>query len=121
MTKAGYAKMSTDELVEQFLHVALQQGEAMRLWKSGTYNVWFRKMLPVEDEFKRRNERSALAALYNHSDPQVRYQAAAATLAVFPEQARTVLQIISDRDEWPSQLEARGMLGALDDGSFVPS
>lgn len=121
MTQADYSRDTTQKLVERFEQICLKQSEAMRHRKSGAYNIWFDQMLPLEGELKRRNQRDALASLYDHADPQVRYQAAVATLIVFPEQARAVLQAISDRDEWPSDMEARSMLRALDDGSFDPS
>jgi predicted transcriptional regulator len=35
--------------------------------------------------------------------------------------ARQALQIISDREEYPQAADARGMIRAVDDGTFVPS
>jgi hypothetical protein len=55
-----------------------------------------------------------------HPNAQVRLKAATATLAVAPEAARQTLQIISDRQEYPQAADARGMMRAVDKGTYVP-
>lgn len=78
-------------------------------------------MLQIRAELKLRGSREALTVFYDHKDPQVRFQAAMATLLVLPERAREVLQRISDRNEYPQAMDARGAMRMLDDGTFKPS
>lgn len=77
-------------------------------------------MTAVADELERRGSRAALSALFSHENPQVRLQAAETTFAIFPQEARAVLQQIADRDEWPCGLDARLTLRLLADGIFIP-
>ncbi|HEV7842239.1 MAG TPA: DUF2019 domain-containing protein, partial [Pyrinomonadaceae bacterium] len=64
--------------------------------------------------------RTALLTLYTHPNAQVRLRAALATLAVASNDARTVLQELIERNEYPQLADARGMLRALDAGRYVP-
>ncbi|MCC6778780.1 MAG: DUF2019 domain-containing protein [Hyphomicrobiales bacterium] len=58
--------------------------------------------------------------LLDHANAQIHLKAALATLSVAPEAARRTLQRISDRQEYPQAAAARGMMRALDDGTYVP-
>ncbi len=93
----------------------------MRRLDSRRYNKFYDKMVNVRSILIERNERHLLTKLYTHPDSHVRFQAAMATLVVFPEQARAVLERIADRNEWPSDGDARGILRSLDQGTFVPT
>ena len=73
-------------------------------FRSGKRSVWREPARP-DDRFLKPN----------------RLRSAFATLALEPEAARRTLQTISDRDEYPQAADARGMMRALDDGSYVPS
>lgn len=121
MTNSDLSMMSVDALVEAFEMACLGQSEALKRLATNSYNKSFRSMMTARDELNTRKERPLLARLYDHADPQVRYQAALATLAFFPEKARAVIQIIGDDHEWPSDALARGTLRMLDDGTFVPN
>jgi hypothetical protein len=66
------------------------------------------------------DQRRALISLYNHRNAQVRLKAAISTLAVAPNAARRVLQLITDRAEFPQAAHAYGMIRALEDGSYTP-
>ncbi|HUU66071.1 MAG TPA: DUF2019 domain-containing protein [Methyloceanibacter sp.] len=80
-------------------------------------------MKSIEAELKRHDgdQRLALLSLLSHPNPQIRLKAAIATLAVAPDEAREALQNISDRNEYPQAADARGMMEALDDGSYKPT
>ena len=101
----------------------LAQDKAMRIDDSATYNRLFRQMEVVEKELKahKGDQRQALLSLLDLPNAQVRLTSAIATLALAPEAARRALQIISDREEYPQAADARGMIRAVDEGSFVPS
>lgn len=113
----------TSELVDRFVKIALAQDEAQLYGYFKRYNQLYEENEQLEAELKNRSgdERRLLAPLYEHPNAQVRLNAALATLAVNPEAARRTLQIISDRDEYPQAADARGMMRALDEGSYVPS
>lgn len=117
------SKMSDEELVERFVHIALEQDQANIHGEHGRYNRLFDLMENVEEELKRRpgDRRDLLLPLYEHEILQVQLKAALATLAVAPKAARAVLQKLSDRNRYPEAASAREMLEALDDGSYEPS
>lgn len=123
MTSATLKRLSVEELVEQFLSMALAQDNALFDDKIAKYNRLFDRMEQVKEELKSRadDERRALLPLLEHSNAQVRLKAAIALLAVEPEAARAALQKISDANEYPQAARARSMMRALDEGRYVPS
>jgi hypothetical protein len=122
MTLAKVEGMTVPQLVEYFIAIALAQDNAMRIDDSTTYNRLFRQMGVVENELKAQSgdQRRALLPLLDHPNAQVRLTSAVATLALAPEAARVALQIISDRNEYPQAARARGMMRAVEEGTFVP-
>lgn len=123
MTEKKLAAMNVEQLAQQFLDITVKQHEAEVEGDNGRYTRLYRQMEGIERELKSRtgDQRRALLPLHNHQKAQVRLMAAIATLAVAPDAARQVLQIISNRDEYPQAADARGILRALDEGSFVIS
>jgi len=115
--------MTADQLVERFKAIALDQDEAMLVDDNAKFTRLFWQMDAVEDELKARNgdQRRALLPLFDHSNAQVRLKAALATLALARPAARRTLQTIIDRQEYPQAADARGMMRALDEGTFIPS
>jgi hypothetical protein len=86
------------------------------------YNRLFDEMRELVLVLKARtgDARAELLPLLNHRNAQVRIKAAIATLVVAPEKARTALQLIVDRGEFPQAADASGTLSYLEDGRFVP-
>jgi hypothetical protein len=123
MKRKTLGTISGTELVERFLEIALEQDNAILMDEIARYNRLYGRMEEVKEELKRRpgDLRRALVALYDHPNAQVRLKAAIATLAVEPESARSVLQGISDRNEYPQAADARGMMRALDEGAYKPT
>jgi hypothetical protein len=115
--------MTVDRLIEHFTSIALDQDEAMLAGDNTKFTRLFWQMEAVEEELKQRNgdQRRALVPLFSHPNAQVRLKAALATLAVAPGMARQTLQTISDRQEYPQAADARGMMRALDEKTFIPS
>ncbi len=76
----------------------------------------------IREELKGRpgDQRRALLTLFNHPDMQVRLNAAKATLAVAPDQARAMLERIKERRRGPQAGDAGMCLLNLDRGIFVP-
>jgi len=116
-------RATEEELAEYFVAIAVVQDKAMRQGDHSKYNRLCGEMDAVERELKQRtgDQRRALIPLYEHPNAQVRLKAAIETLALAPDAARQALQIISDREEYPQAADARGMMRAVDDGTFVPS
>ena len=123
MKKKQLTELAVAELVERFTAVTLGQYQAELYDENAKYNRLYREMSDIEHELKSRagDRRVALTALYEHKNPQVRLMAAQATLAVAPEAARKVLQIISDRKEWPQAADANGTLWRLATGERKPT
>ena len=123
MKRIKLENMTVDQLVERFVAIALDQDRAALHDDNAKYNRLYGQMDAVKQELKSRpaDQRRALIPLHAHPNAQVRLKAAIATLALAPEAARRTLQVISDRNEYPQAADARGMMSALDDGTFVPS
>lgn len=108
------------DLVLEFAEIGVAQFAAEAAGRTETYNRLFDKMAAVSQKLRDSDGRGALAELYNHPNPQVRLKAATHTLAIFPIEARGVLQDLIDKLEYPQAGEARGMLRALQRGAYVP-
>jgi hypothetical protein len=82
--------LTGNELVERFASIALDQDKAIFNEDNRSYNRLFDQMEQVIDELKVRpgDQRSALLALYNNPNIQVRLKAALATMEVAPRAAR---------------------------------
>ncbi|MGH6840677.1 MAG: DUF2019 domain-containing protein, partial [Methylocella sp.] len=62
----------------------------------------------------------ALLRLFDHPNMQVRLKAAKRTLGVAPEEARQVIESISESNWFPQAGEAGMTLSNLDSGFFKP-
>jgi hypothetical protein len=115
-------KMTMEQLVERFTTIALEQDQALRWDHIQKFNRLYDRLNDVVGELRMRrgDQRLALLPLHHHPNAQVRLKAAIATLAPAPHAARRVLHQISDWHEYPQAAHARGMLSALDDGTYVP-
>jgi len=115
--------MTVDQLVERFTAIALDQDKALLRGEYAKFNRLFDEMEAVKQELKSRDgdQRQALLRLYDHPNAQVRLKAVKATLAVAPEAARRMLQVIADSRENPQAGEAGMSLDNLDRGIFKPT
>lgn len=114
--------MTTNELVEHFAVIGVQQDKALRADDLQKYKRLCLQMKAIDDELKIRpgDQRRALLLLYDHPNFQVRVMAAKLTLAVAPQAARQMLQLIRERRHQPQSGDAGMCLRALDQGIFVP-
>src|SRR5262245_47975022 len=121
MKRLMLGEMTVEQLVDRFISIALDEDRAML--DTAKYTRLFWKLDAVSEELKRRpgDQRHALIPLFDHPNAQVRLQSAIATLALAPEAARRTLQVMSDRQEYPQAADARGMMRALDQGTYIPS
>lgn len=115
--------LTNEELVERFADIAIAQDNASIRDETSKYNHLYDQMEAVETELKDRDgdQRQALVPLYEHRNAQVRLCAAKATLAVAPQEARKLLEIISQSHEHPQAGDAGMSLLNLDRGIFKPT
>ncbi len=123
MNRTTLQDMDVEQLAALFVTCALEQDQAMREDDNTKFRRLYRQMDEVKTELKGRpgDQRRVLIPLLGHPNAQVRLKSAIATLALAPAEAKRTLQVISDRREYPQAADARGMMTALDDGSFVPT
>ena len=114
---------TTDQLVDHFMEIALEQDTALLREQINKVNRLFDDLELVEAELKARagDQRRALLRLYAHPNPQVRVKAIKATLAVAPDKARRALRELAESREYPQSGEAGMSIRALDRGIFKPS
>jgi hypothetical protein len=122
MTKKDYRSYSVGQLVQAFLDVSLSQSNAVDEDDHGRYNRLVDDYLALVDELRLRkgDQRRVLRTLFDHIKPQVRLNAAIATLAVLPDEARETLRLIHARREYPQAADAIGLLNALERGTYIP-
>lgn len=115
-------ELTIDELVKRFAELGIAQDNAELYGEIPKYNRLFKEMEAVDQELRARGRvaRLALLRLFNHSNMQVRVQAAIDSLGVAPESARKVLEAIR-ASKWQPQAMAAGMiLRGLDSGQYKP-
>lgn len=121
--KDDLAGLTVQQLVAAFAEAGIAQAHADLHRKYSIYTRLYRKTEAIQAELKSRagDQRSALVALLDHPNPQVRYMAAEFTLAVAPEASRKALQELSDRNIYPQAADARGTLWSLEAGRRKPT
>ncbi len=122
MKRSGFSSLSVDKLVECFIEITLAQDEALLMDDYSRFNRLFAQMEAVKAELKGRpgDGRRALLRLFDHPNAQVRLKAAKATLAIDPQGARNVLEMIAKSQDYPQAGEAGMSLWNLDRGIFKP-
>jgi hypothetical protein len=123
MKRAKLQDMTVDQLVERFTAIALDQDRALLRNEYAKFNRLFEQMEEVKGELKARDgdQRRALLRLYDHPNAQVRLKAVKATLAVAPERARRMLELIAESHEYPQAGEAGMSIDNLERGIFKPT
>lgn len=123
MKRTNVQSKTAEQLVERFVAIALDQDQALLMDQIAKFNQLFDEMIAVEDELKARegDQRQALLQLYEHPNAQVRLNAVKATLAVAPQAAREMLQIIADSKEYPQAGDAGMSVWNLERGVYKPT
>ena len=121
MKRIDLRTMSVDQLVERFTEICLAQDDALHNERPAQYNRLYDRTIEVTDELRARGPeaRLALVNLFDHPNAQVRLRAAAQSLAVVPERARRVLEVMQQAKEFPQAGSAGMILWSLDDGTFA--
>jgi len=112
--------MTDIELVFQFLEIAKVRGEATMMLDTRRANACFDRMKAVDLEMRARGTETRKALIPLLSDPNryVRYYSAMYLLALAPDQARAILEWNTKFEVGILAADARGMLRALDDGTY---
>jgi hypothetical protein len=120
--KGRYQHVETSELVALFETITTQQCDASWCWQASRYNRLFGQMVAICDELKSRagDQRLALLPMLQSQNVQVRLMAAIQLLALAPQQARDALASVIASGYMPQVADARSMLRALDEGTYVP-
>ncbi len=123
MNRVTLEEMAISELVDRFAAICLDQDRALLYSEIAKFNQLYRQMAAVRDELKQRpgDQRRALLALYDHENAQVRLQAATASLAVAPDEARKLIETIASSRKFPQAGDAGMTLVNLDRGIFKPT
>ena len=123
MKKDQIPARSAPELVSRFQQCGLEQDKALLYDEIAKYNRLYREMDAIKNELKSRpgDQRAALLPLLNHPNPQVRYRAGAATLAVAPREARRALELIVAARQFPQAGDIGMLLSAIDEGRYTPT
>lgn len=122
MTKLDLRTASVDELIARFLALGIEQDEMEMAGYGARRNRAIRERFAVVAELKSRDgdARRLLVRFYEHQNIQVQCNAASATLALFPKEARRKLEQISNWKFGVTSLEAGMRLRAIDTGRYVP-
>jgi len=122
MKPFNFVTMTTSELVERFAAIGVEEDQALRVDDLRRYKRLAMQMRAIDEELKGRpgDQRRSLLALYDHPNFQVRLMAAKLTLAIAPEAARRMLELIYQRRHQPQSGDAGMCLSMLDRGAFVP-
>ncbi len=115
--------LSSQELVQKYIEIGLAQDEALLMDEYGKFSRLFKTMVAIENELQSRDgdQRGILLDLLTHPNEQVRLNAAKATLAIAPAEARRTLELLARMSVGPQAGDAGMCLWALDEGIFKPT
>jgi len=120
MRRITLHEMTSEQLVEQFAILSLEQDDSLKTEDIEAYNRLFDMLHLIRHELQARagDQRQALLSLYDHPNAQVRLNAAMGTLDVAPKAARRMLEIIRESREYSQAGDAGMTIRALD-GEFL--
>jgi hypothetical protein len=123
MKNPALTEMTTPALVERFADIGVAQDAASLEGQTAKFNRLFEQKRGVEAELKSRpgDQRRALMVLYRYPNMQVRLNAAKATLAVAPVEARRQIEEIAASKWFPQAGDAGMSLWNLDRGVYKPT
>lgn len=123
MKRINLEAMTGEQLVERFVAIAVEQDQAILYDDNTLYNRLSHLLEAVETELKNRrgDQRARLLPLYSHPNLWVRLSAVKSSLALAPEEGRSVLQSIRESKRQPYAGEAGMTIRALDKGIFKPT
>lgn len=120
--KRTLEKLSIEDLARLFVRLAIANDDALLGFETRKSKKILSQLWAVVAELKSRpgDQRTALLSLYGHGNPEVRLQAADATLAIAPVAARQILESMKDI-HGPQRLHAGMKIYFLDRGIYKPT
>ena len=117
MKKADLSKVATEELLNLYIRLSMQQGEAAYGAETSRVNRLGDAIYKISNEIKRRSDDrgESLRGLFKHSNTRVRFNAAASLLGVFTKEARQVMREIADSEFEMLAFDAKMYLHTLDE------
>jgi hypothetical protein len=114
---------TTSQLIDRFVEIGIAQDNALLGNEIASFNKLYDEKATILLELKSRSgdQRRGLLKLFGHENMQVRLNAAKATLAVAPQEARAMLQKIADSGFFPQAGDAGMSLVNLDRGIYKPT
>ena len=119
MSSSYLANNSDDELVDRFKSIAVQAGDAIVNWIPAAKKV--DQLFAVKRVLRRRGRaaRLKLEPLLKDPDRFARYYAAKELYGLLPERCRPIIEE-NTRELDAIAGDARGFLGAIDEGTYRP-
>ena len=111
-------EMTSDELVDRFVEISVEQGKAVAFFETARFNRLYGKLSAVVRELRARpgDERHRLLKLHDHPDLQVRLNVAGRTYALDPDAAIATFQAVKDSRRHPWAGDAGMSLSMLEMG-----
>ncbi|WP_011581375.1 MULTISPECIES: DUF2019 domain-containing protein [Chelativorans] len=121
--RQNLARFTSEHLVMRFAEIGIEQDNALLRNEIGSFNKLYDEKAAILAELKSRegDQRTLLLRLYSHPNMQVRLNAAKATLAIEPNEARKQLEAIAASGQGPQAGDAGMSLWTLDEGIFKPT
>lgn len=113
-------QMTAEQLQRRYEEIGLEQDGAILNNENAKFKKLFEEMESIEAELKARGQRQTLMEFYDHPNMQVRLNAAKATLAIAPIEARRQLEAIKASRHFPQAGDAGMSLRNLERGIFKP-
>lgn len=122
MNPRNLSELSVGELIQEFVSIGTAQDDALLTDEIAQFNRLYAKLERVEAELKSRpgDARRELMRLYGCENFHVWLNAAKATLALAPEEARKQLRLIQESRHFPQAGDAGMALWTLDEGIYKP-
>lgn len=122
MTPARILSATTRELVARFTQLSLEQHRALRRNDIDTYNLLADELIAAQEEIHRRGLEAGqdFLPLLQHSDSNVRLNAAINYLRVDARLAVPVLEALRQEDEFHIKINAYRVLQRWRKGEFPP-
>lgn len=107
-------------LLQRYVENGIEQDEAIFQNENQKFRILFREMVALEEELKSRGQGRLLMRFYDHPNLQLSLNAAKATLAIAPIEARHQLEAIRSSKIYPQAADAGMAVRMLDRGAFKP-
>lgn len=120
MKRESLNQLATKRLLQRYAENGVEQDEAIFNDENQKFKRLYWEMDAIEKELALRDQRRLLMQFYDHRNLQVRLNAAKATLAIAPAEARHQLEAIRSSKIYLQAADAGMSLWNLDRGVFKP-